>query len=77
LISKSASDIFKCNKIYYAAYNNKWYTLNSKTIEDLLLLMTRGSKSVYLTAGKVSPVTMTTFCSVSLILFWILRYWYH
>ncbi|XP_011051952.1 PREDICTED: odorant receptor Or2-like [Acromyrmex echinatior] len=45
-------------------YNNKWYTLNSETIEDLLLLMTRGSKSVYLTAGKVSPVTMTTFCSL-------------
>ncbi|XP_018303732.1 odorant receptor 67c-like [Mycetomoellerius zeteki] len=58
--------IVQCNKIYYAAYNNKWYTLNSKTVEDLLLLMTRGSKSVCLTAGKVSPVTMTTFCSVSL-----------
>ncbi|XP_018376938.1 PREDICTED: putative odorant receptor 69a [Trachymyrmex cornetzi] len=55
--------IAQCNKIYYAAYNNKWYTLNSETIEDLLFLMTRGSKPVYLTAGKVSPVTMTTFCN--------------
>ncbi|XP_039307748.1 odorant receptor 67c-like isoform X2 [Solenopsis invicta] len=54
----------KCNKIYYAAYSNKWYTMNPKIEKDLLFLMTRGSKSIYLTVGKASPVTMATFCSL-------------
>ncbi|KAL6266478.1 hypothetical protein P5V15_003327 [Pogonomyrmex californicus] len=54
----------QCNKIYYAAYNNKWYTMESKVVRDLLLLMIRGSKPIYLTAGKVSPIIMTTFCSL-------------
>ncbi|XP_025075774.1 putative odorant receptor 69a [Pogonomyrmex barbatus] len=57
-------NLFKCNKIYYAAYNNKWYTMESKVVRDLLLLMIRGSKPIYLTAGKVSPIIMTTFCSL-------------
>ncbi|XP_024883575.1 putative odorant receptor 69a [Temnothorax curvispinosus] len=54
----------QCNEIYYAAFNNKWYTLNRKIAEDLLFLMTRGSKPIYLTVGKISPVTMATFCSL-------------
>ncbi|XP_012538689.1 odorant receptor 67c [Monomorium pharaonis] len=54
----------QCNKIYYAAYSNKWYTLNTKTVDDLFFMMTRGSKPIYLTVGKVSPVTMATFCSL-------------
>ncbi|XP_018407526.1 PREDICTED: uncharacterized protein LOC108783455 [Cyphomyrmex costatus] len=56
--------MLKCCIANHIPYNNKWYTLNSETVEDLLLIMTRGSKPVYLTAGKVSPVTMTTFCSL-------------
>ncbi|XP_011861189.1 PREDICTED: odorant receptor 49b-like [Vollenhovia emeryi] len=54
----------QCNKIYYAAYNNKWYTMNPKNMEALLILITRGSKPVYLTVGKISPVTMATFCGL-------------
>jgi len=38
--------------------------MNSKETQNLLILMIRGSKPVYLTAGKVFPVTMATFCSV-------------
>jgi len=38
--------------------------MDPKVAEDLLLLMTRGSKQICLTVGKVSPVTMATFCSV-------------
>ncbi|KAL0100527.1 hypothetical protein PUN28_019677 [Cardiocondyla obscurior] len=56
--------LISCNKIYYAAYSNKWYTMNPKVAEDLLLIMTRGSKPIYLTVGKVCPVTMATFCSL-------------
>ncbi|XP_071626221.1 odorant receptor 9a-like isoform X2 [Temnothorax longispinosus] len=53
----------QCNEIYHAAFNNRWYTLNPKIAEDLLFLMIRGSKPIYLTVGKISPVTMATFCS--------------
>ncbi|XP_011647434.1 odorant receptor 67c-like [Pogonomyrmex barbatus] len=54
----------QCNAIYYAAYSTKWYTMDSEVIRDLLLLMTRGSKPIYLTAGKMSPITMATFCGL-------------
>ncbi|XP_011707039.1 PREDICTED: odorant receptor 49b-like, partial [Wasmannia auropunctata] len=53
-----------CNKIYYAAYSSEWYVMDPKVAEDLLVLMTRGSKPIYLTVGKVSPVTMATFCGL-------------
>ncbi|XP_011706592.1 PREDICTED: odorant receptor 49b-like [Wasmannia auropunctata] len=56
--------VAQCNRIYYAAYSNKWYTMNAKVTKNLLFLMIRGSKPIYLTAGKVFPVTMATFCSL-------------
>ncbi|XP_018376921.1 PREDICTED: odorant receptor 13a-like [Trachymyrmex cornetzi] len=56
--------VAQCNKVYYAAYSNKWYTMNPKVAGDLLLLMARGSKQICLTVGKMSPVTMATFCSL-------------
>ncbi|XP_011051738.1 PREDICTED: odorant receptor 67c-like [Acromyrmex echinatior] len=55
--------VAQCNKVYYAAYSNEWYTIDPKIARDLLLLMTRGSKQICLTVGKMSPVTMATFCS--------------
>ncbi|XP_024885001.1 odorant receptor 43a-like [Temnothorax curvispinosus] len=56
--------VAQCNKIYYAAYSNKWYSMNPKITHNLLLLMIRGSIPVYLTAGKIFPITMATFCSL-------------
>ncbi|KYN06183.1 hypothetical protein ALC62_02944, partial [Cyphomyrmex costatus] len=50
--------------IYYAAYNNEWYSMDPKIAQNLLFLLTRGTKPIYLTAGKIFPMTMTTFCSV-------------
>ncbi|XP_011704626.1 PREDICTED: odorant receptor 43a-like [Wasmannia auropunctata] len=52
------------NEMYYAAYNNEWYSVNPKVAQDLLLFMTRGCKPIYLTAGKMFPLTMSTFCSL-------------
>jgi len=57
-------DTFNCNKIYYGAYSNKWYIMNPKIIQNLLLLMMRGFKAVYFTAGKIFSLTMVTFYSV-------------
>ncbi|KYN14690.1 hypothetical protein ALC57_13104 [Trachymyrmex cornetzi] len=59
--------IISCNKVYYAAYSSKWYTMDPKVAKDLLLLMKRDSKQICLTVGKMSPVTMATFCSVRFI----------
>ncbi|XP_012527744.2 odorant receptor 22c [Monomorium pharaonis] len=56
--------MIQCNEMYYAAYNNKWYSVNPKVTQDLLLLITRGVKPTYLTAGKIFPLTMSTFCSL-------------
>ncbi|XP_025989905.2 odorant receptor 49b [Solenopsis invicta] len=56
--------VAQCNKMYYAAYSNKWYTMDPKVAKDLLFLITRGSKPIYLTVGKVTPVTMATFCGL-------------
>ncbi|XP_018339865.1 PREDICTED: odorant receptor 13a-like [Trachymyrmex septentrionalis] len=56
--------VAQCNKIYYEAYNSKWYTMDPKVARDLLLLMKRGSKQICLTVGKMYPVTLATFCSL-------------
>ncbi|XP_039307775.1 odorant receptor 49b [Solenopsis invicta] len=56
--------VAQCNEIYNAASNNEWYSLDPKITQNLLFLLIRGSKPVYLTAGKVFPMTMTTFCSL-------------
>ncbi|KAL0098903.1 hypothetical protein PUN28_020812 [Cardiocondyla obscurior] len=56
--------VAQCNGIYYAAYKNQWYSMDPKLTRNLLFIMMRGSKPVYLTAGKIFPVTMTTFCGL-------------
>ncbi|XP_067205436.1 odorant receptor 43a-like [Linepithema humile] len=55
--------IAQCNGIYSAAYNNEWFLVDPKIAKDLLLLI-RGTKPVYLTAGKIFPMTMATFCGL-------------
>ncbi|XP_039307763.1 odorant receptor 43a isoform X2 [Solenopsis invicta] len=54
----------RCSDIYYAAYNSKWYSMDPKIAKDLLPLLIRGAKPVYLTVGKVFPMTMATFCGL-------------
>ncbi|XP_011861197.1 PREDICTED: putative odorant receptor 69a, isoform B [Vollenhovia emeryi] len=56
--------VAKCDEMYYAAYSNKWYSMDPKLVPDLLLVLTNGAKPIYLTAGKMFPITMTTFCNV-------------
>ncbi|XP_011861764.1 PREDICTED: odorant receptor 10a-like isoform X1 [Vollenhovia emeryi] len=56
--------VAKCDEMYYAAYNNGWYSVDPKLALDLLFVLIRGTKPIYLTAGKMFPITMTTFCNV-------------
>jgi len=55
----------KCEGIYEAACKYKWYNLESKKAKSLMMIMIRANKSMYLTAGKLFPMTMSTFCNVS------------
>ncbi|XP_029672547.1 odorant receptor 23a-like [Formica exsecta] len=54
----------QCDQIHYAAYCNKWYTLDSKYARNLILLMAKTDRPFYLNVGKVFPLTMATFCNL-------------
>ncbi|XP_067206068.1 odorant receptor 13a-like [Linepithema humile] len=54
----------QCDAIYRAMYNLHWYKLESRQARNLILLMIRAGEPFRITAGKVIPLTMTTFCSL-------------
>jgi len=56
--------IIKCEEIYHAAYEYEWYKLEPQKARILILLMIRTSKPLHITAGKMFPMTMSTFCNV-------------
>ncbi|XP_039307319.1 odorant receptor 43a isoform X2 [Solenopsis invicta] len=56
--------VTKCEALYQAAYEHKWYTLEPAKAKNLLLIMIRANKSLYITAGKMFPMTMSMFCNV-------------
>lgn len=55
----------KCEGIYYAIYDYKWYKLKPEEAKTLLLIMIRTNKPLYITAGKIFPMTLSMFCNVS------------
>ncbi|XP_011704623.1 PREDICTED: odorant receptor 43a-like [Wasmannia auropunctata] len=54
----------QCDSLFYAVYNQEWYTLESNEVKDLIPIIIKSRKPVYLTAGKIFPMTMATFCSL-------------
>ncbi|XP_012220513.2 odorant receptor 43a-like isoform X2 [Linepithema humile] len=54
----------QCDTIYYAVYNQEWYTLGSNKAKNLIPLIIKSRKPVYLTAGKVFPMTLATFSNL-------------
>ncbi|KAM0732896.1 hypothetical protein ACS0PU_001057 [Formica fusca] len=42
----------------------EWYTLESCKAKNIILLMLLAKELLRITAGKVLPLTMTTFCSL-------------
>lgn len=56
--------MLKCEAVFRAIYDLKWYKLESKKAKNLILLMIRANEPFRITAGKVIPLTMTTFCNV-------------
>ncbi|XP_019886671.2 uncharacterized protein LOC105277517 isoform X2 [Ooceraea biroi] len=53
-----------CDALYEAICDLDWYKLDSRQSRNLILLMIRASEPFRITAGKVIPLTMTTFCSL-------------
>ncbi|XP_026826806.1 uncharacterized protein LOC113561442 isoform X3 [Ooceraea biroi] len=56
--------IIQCDRMYHAICSQKWYNLDSKKAKNLILLLIRTKVSCYITAGKVFPMTMSTFCNL-------------
>ena len=56
--------LVKCEGVYEAACKYKWYNLEPKKAMNLMMIMIRTNKPMYLTAGKLFPMTMSTFCNV-------------
>ncbi|KAL6268505.1 hypothetical protein P5V15_001637 [Pogonomyrmex californicus] len=56
--------ISKAEGIFYAVYNYTWYLLTPNEARNLLLIMIRTEKPLYITAGKIFPMTLSMFCSV-------------
>ncbi|XP_011173575.3 odorant receptor 43a [Solenopsis invicta] len=56
--------ISKCESIYHAVYDFAWYTLKPNEAKNLMLIMIRADKPLYITAGKMFPMTLSTFCSL-------------
>lgn len=50
--------------MYYAAYNYEWYSLKPNDARNLLMIMIRAEKPLYITAGRIFPMTLSMFCSV-------------
>ncbi|KAL6442489.1 hypothetical protein ACFW04_002597 [Cataglyphis niger] len=54
----------QCNAVYRAICDLEWYNLESKKARNLIILMIRINEPFRITAGKIVPLTMTTFCSL-------------
>ncbi|XP_011879043.1 PREDICTED: odorant receptor 43a-like isoform X2 [Vollenhovia emeryi] len=56
--------IAKCEGIYHAVYNYAWYSLKPNEARNLTMIMIRADRPLYITAGKIFPMTLSMFCSV-------------
>ncbi|XP_072751892.1 uncharacterized protein [Anoplolepis gracilipes] len=54
----------QCNAVYHAICDLEWYKLEPKKARTLIILMLRTNEPFRFTAGKIIPLTMTTFCSL-------------
>lgn len=50
--------------VYYAAYNYTWYLLKPNEAKSLLLIMICSERPLFITAGKIFPMTLSMFCNV-------------
>ncbi|KAG5334010.1 OR4 protein, partial [Acromyrmex charruanus] len=56
--------IAKGEGIFYAVYNYMWYLRTPNEVKNLMLIMIRAERPLYITAGRIFPMTLSMFCSV-------------
>ncbi|XP_011879047.1 PREDICTED: odorant receptor Or2-like [Vollenhovia emeryi] len=56
--------IAKAEAIFYAVYNYTWYLRTPNEAKKLMMIMMRAEKPLYITAGKMFPMTLSLFCSL-------------
>ncbi|KAF3054336.1 Odorant receptor 172 [Nylanderia fulva] len=54
----------QCENVYRTICDVEWYKLEPREAKNLILLMRRANQTFRITAGKIFPLTMTTFCSL-------------
>ncbi|XP_039312099.1 odorant receptor 43a isoform X2 [Solenopsis invicta] len=54
----------KSEEVHSATYECEWYTLEPKAVRNLAVIMVCAKKPLNITAGKMFPMTMSTFCSL-------------
>ncbi|XP_018376859.1 PREDICTED: odorant receptor 43a-like [Trachymyrmex cornetzi] len=52
------------NAVYRAMCDLEWYKLKSTEARNLILLMIRAKYPFCITAGKIFPLTIATFCNI-------------
>ncbi|XP_043516642.1 odorant receptor 30a-like [Frieseomelitta varia] len=57
--------VTQSERIHDAAYECEWVNLKSRKAKNLIIIMARSKKPLHLTAGKLFPVTLLTFCNNS------------
>ncbi|XP_025264872.1 uncharacterized protein LOC112638062 [Camponotus floridanus] len=56
--------VAQCEGVYEAACELKWYMMEPKKARNLLIILICTNKPMYLTAGKMFPMTMATLCNL-------------
>ncbi|XP_011867934.1 PREDICTED: uncharacterized protein LOC105562044 [Vollenhovia emeryi] len=56
--------VAQCDGIYEAACKYKWYKLEPTKARNIMIIMMRANKSLCISAGKLFPMTMSTFCNL-------------
>ncbi|KAL0113211.1 hypothetical protein PUN28_012409 [Cardiocondyla obscurior] len=56
--------IVNAEGIFYAVYNYAWYLRTPNEAKNLMLIMIRAEKPLYITAGRICPLTLSMFCSL-------------
>ncbi|XP_036147442.1 odorant receptor Or2-like, partial [Monomorium pharaonis] len=56
--------IAKAEGIYNAVYNYTWYLRTPREVRNLLLIIVRAENPLYITAGRMFPMTLSMFCSL-------------
>ncbi|XP_011156943.3 odorant receptor 43a [Solenopsis invicta] len=54
----------ECDGVYRATCDLEWYKLKARKARNIILLMIRLNHPLQITAGKIIPLTMATFCSI-------------